>query len=168
LRSPSLAWVARIRGSKDGMDQAEALFRRAHAENPSLADGRFADVLIYQGKSAEALEVVREAMRLNHFYPPNYDGYVAHAYLLLGRAAEGISGLERCMARAPTFRPRHYWLAAALADAGRVSEARLHAEATLKIEPTFRARDPMLLQLYQRMADRERMATALERAGFPR
>ena len=164
----TLAWVARNRGSKDGMDQAEALFRRAHVENPSLADGRFADVLIYQGKSAEALDVVREAIRLNHFYPPNYDGYVGHAYLLLGRAAEGIGSLERCMARAPAFRPCHYWLAAALADAGREAEAKLHAEATLKIEPTFRARDPVLMQLYQRAADRERMATALERAGFPR
>jgi TolB-like protein/class 3 adenylate cyclase/Tfp pilus assembly protein PilF len=164
----TLAWVARNRGSKEGLVQAESLFRRAQAANPSLADGRFTEVLIYQGRSAEALDVAREAMRLNHFYPPNYDGYVGHAYILLGRAAEGISSLERCMARAPTFRPCHYWLAAALADAGRVAEARLHAEATMKIEPTFRARDPMLMQLYQRAADRERMATALERAGFPR
>jgi len=43
------------------------------------------------------------------------------------------------------FRPCHYWLAAALAGAGRVAEAELHAEATLRIEPTFRPRDPMLL-----------------------
>lgn len=164
----TLAWVARNRGSKDGMDQAEALFRRALAENPSLADGRFADVLIYQGKSAEALEVVREAMRLNHFYPPDYDGYVGHAYILLGRAAEGISSLERCMARAPAFRPCHYWLAAALADSGRVAEAKEHVEMTRQIDPNFRARDPVLMQLYQRAADRERMASALERAGFPR
>jgi len=164
----TLAWVARNRGSKEGLVQAESLFRRAQAANPSLADGRFAEVLIYQGRSAEALEVAREAMRLNHFYPPNYDGYVGHALVLLGRAAEAVPHLERCMARAPGFRPCHYWLAAALADAGRVPEARVHAEATLKIEPTFRARDPMLMQLYQRAADRERMATALERAGFPR
>jgi tetratricopeptide (TPR) repeat protein len=124
--------------------------------------------LIYQGRSAEALDVAREAMRLNHFYPPNYDGYVGHALVLLSRAEEAIPYLERCMARAPGYRPCHYWLAAALADAGRVAEARLHAEGTMKIEPTFRARDPMLMQLYQRAADRERMATALERAGFPR
>ncbi len=164
----TLAWVARNRGSKEGLVQAESLFRRAQAANPSLADGRFAEVLIYQGKSAEALDVAREAMRLNHFYPPNYDGYVGHALMLLGRAPEAIPHLERCMARAPGFRPCHYWLAAALADAGRVADAKLHAEATMKIEPTFRARDPMLMQLYQRAADRERMATALERAGFPR
>jgi adenylate cyclase len=164
----ALAWVARNRGSKEGMVQAETLFRRAHAENSSLADGRFADVLIYQGKSAEALDVVREAMRLNHFYPPNYDGYVGHALVLLGRAAEAIPPLERCMARAPGFRPCHYWLAAALADAGHVAEAKMHAEATLKIEPGFGARDPMLMRLYQRAADRDRMANALERAGFPR
>ena len=75
----TLAWVARNRGTKDGLVQAESLFRQAQAENPSLADGRFAEVLIYQGRSAEALEVAREAMRLNHYYPPNYDGYVGHA-----------------------------------------------------------------------------------------
>ena len=164
----TLAWAARNRGTKDGLVQAESLFRQAQAANPSLADGRFAEVLNYQGRSAEALEVAREAMRLNHYYPPNYDGYVGHALLLLGCAAEAIPPLERCMARAPGFRPCHYWLAAALADAGRVAEAKLHAADTLKIEPTFRARDPMLMQLYQRTADRERMASALERAGFPR
>ena len=164
----TLAWVARNRGTKEGLAQAESLFRQARTANPSLADGRFADVLIYQGRSAEALDVAREAMRLNHFYPANYDGYVGHALLLLDRAAEAVTPLERCMARAPGFRPCHYWLAAALADAGRLPEARVHAEATLKIEPTFRARDQTLLQLYQRAADRERMAKALERAGFPR
>ena len=163
----TLAWVARNRGTKDGLAEAESLFRRAQAANPSLADGRFAEVLIYQGHAAEALEVAREAMRLNHFYPPNYDGYLGHALLVLGRGAEAIAPLERCMARAPGFRPCHYWLAAALAEAGRLAEARVHAEATMKIEPTFRARDPQLLQLYQREADRERMASALERAGFP-
>ncbi|MBK8741129.1 MAG: hypothetical protein IPM02_17090 [Betaproteobacteria bacterium] len=164
----TLAWVARNRGTKEGLAEAESLFRQAQAANPSLADGRFAEVLIYQGHAAEALDVAREAMRLNHFYPPNYDGYFGHALLVLGRAAEAVPPLERCMGRAPGFRPCHYWLAAALADAGRLAEARVHAEATMKIEPTFRARDPRLLQLYQREADRERMANALERAGFPR
>ena len=164
----TLAWVARNRGSKEGMEQAEMLFRRAQAENPSLADGRFADVLIYQGRPAEALEVARGVMRLDHFYPPSYDGYVGHAYIMLGRAKEGIASLERCMARAPAFRPCHYWLAAALADSGRVAEARGHVEMTRKIDPNFSATDPVLMQLYQRAEDRERMASALERAGFPR
>ena len=164
----TLAWVARNRGTKDGLVQAESLFRQAQAANPSLADGRFAEVLSYQGRSTEALAVVREAMRLNHFYPANYDGYIGHALVLLGRAAEAVPHLERCMERALGFRPCHYWLAAALADAGRLAEAKLHAAETLKIDPTFRARDPMLMQLYQRAADRERMANALERAGFPR
>lgn len=160
----ALAWVSRYRGTVAGLEEAESLFRRAAAINPSRTDGRYADVLARLGRPAEALESVRDAIRLDPFYPPQYDGFIGHAQFMLGRTAEALESLERCVSQAPGSRLCRVWLAAALAETGRAVDAASHVDWVLRTYPEFRVTDELLL--YRRSEDRERMRKALEAAGF--
>lgn len=162
----ALAWVSRYRGTVAGLEEAETLFQRAAAVNPSRTDGRYADVLARLGRPAEALEAVRDAIRLDPFYPPQYDGFIGHAQFMLGRTPEAVESLERCISRAPGSRLCRIWLAAALAESGRTTDAAVHREWVLRNYPGYRVTDELLL--YRRPEDRERMRSALEAAGFVR
>ena len=88
-------------------------------------------------RAEEAIEVIKQAMRLNPVYPPYYLWNLGHAYLLTGRYKEAIETLKKTLARTPDFWPSHVLLAASYSAVGRIDEARAERAEVLRINPDF-------------------------------
>ena len=89
---------------------------RAVALNPGEAESYawLANVLSYVGRSAEALEQLAHARRLDPLHPPLWDFYTGRALLHLGRYEEALTWFEACSRRTPflsnwrRYRPRRW------------------------------------------------------------
>ena len=100
--------------------------RRAVELNPGEAENHawLANVLSYVGRSAEALEQLDYARRLDPLQPPLWDFYIGRALVHLGRDEEALPWLEASVRRVPTLGHWRRYVAAALAQLGRLEEAR--------------------------------------------
>ncbi|HEV8717773.1 MAG TPA: tetratricopeptide repeat protein [Candidatus Binatia bacterium] len=98
---------------KQQYDQAIAEGERAVALDPNDADSYAgqAHVLNFAGRPEEALQMVKQAMRLNPRCPPWYLVYVGLAYRMTGRYAEAIATLKEVISRDPNFIYAHNNLA---------------------------------------------------------
>jgi adenylate cyclase len=98
---------------KQQYDQAIAEGERAVALDPNNADSYAgqAHVLNFAGRPEEALQMVKQAMRLNPRCPPWYLAYVGLAYRMTGRYAEAIATLKEVISRDPNFIYAHLYLA---------------------------------------------------------
>ena len=109
-------------------EHAEAVTwtQRAVALNPGEAESYawLANVLSFVGRSAEALEQLAHAMRLDPLHPPLWDFYIGRALMHLGRYEEALTSLDTAFRRAPFFGHIQLYKAAALAHLGRPDEAR--------------------------------------------
>jgi adenylate cyclase len=106
-------------------DEAIRWSRRAVALNPGEAESYawLANVLSYTGGSAEALEQLEHARRLDPLHPPAWDFYIGRALVHLGRYEEALPWLAACARRAVAFGHGQRYRAAALAHLGRLDEA---------------------------------------------
>ena len=100
--------------------------QRAVTLNPGEAESYawLANVLSYVGRSAEALEQLAHATRLDPLHPPLWDFYIGRALLHLGRYEEALAPLDKCLRRASFLGNMQRYKAAALAHLGRLEEAR--------------------------------------------
>jgi len=94
----------------------------------------------------------------------------AFAKLYLGRDEEALTWFRRAIETNRNNSAAHFFLAAALAQLGRMSEARSATEAALALDPTFtirrfRAAAPSDNPTY--LAQRARIFDALRNAGVP-
>jgi tetratricopeptide (TPR) repeat protein len=147
-------------------DKALAQFEEGLKTNPN--DANFlvhsAEVYIWMGEPEEAIQRIRQAMRLNPFYPNWYPWnlgwaqYVAHDY-------EGAIGTLRQMS--PIGEARRM-LAASLAQLGRMEEARTEAEKFLKDNPTFSASHWGSTEPFLHDKDRQHLVDGFIKAGLPR
>jgi TolB-like protein/class 3 adenylate cyclase/Tfp pilus assembly protein PilF len=96
-----------------------------------------AKISIGQAEDAEAH--IQEALRLSPRDTLVYQWYMyaGWAKLSLGREEEAIAWLRRSIETNRNYSLSHFFLAAALARIGRLSEARFEAQAGLAINPTF-------------------------------
>jgi adenylate cyclase len=88
---------------KQQYDQAVAEGERAIALDPNNADcyARQAEVLNVTGRPEEALQAMRQAMRLNPRYPFFYATNLGMSYRMTGRYAEAIATLKEAVSRNP-------------------------------------------------------------------
>jgi len=124
-------------------------------------------VLIYAGRSKEAIEVWKKAMRLDPYYPARYLWFLGLAQFCVGQLQEAATSFERAHKRNPGLGA---WpLAATYAHLGREQEAAdLIAEylkrrgwktRTVKsLLPYFPFKDPK---------DTDRFVEGLRKAGLP-
>jgi adenylate cyclase len=145
--------------------------QRAVALNPGEAESYawLANVLSYVGRSAEALEQLGHATRLDPLHPPLWDFYIGRALVHLGRYEEALTSLDIGLRRAPHFGHFQRYRAAALAHLGRLDEVR----ATLSVPM------PIGIYIYRTIGDVrrwdsylesiefERLIEGLRKAGFP-
>ena len=143
--------------------------RRGLELNPGEAGGHawLANVLSYVGRSAEALEQLDYARRLDPLQPLLWDFYIGRALLNLGRYEEALPWLEACVRRASAL--GHFWryLAAALAQLGRLEEAR---SALLSAPSKFFYQSIYDFRHYEAYLDGvefERLIEGLRKAGLP-
>jgi len=120
-------------------DQAVAEVERAIALDPNDADAyaRLAHILKIVGRSEEAIEAMKKAMRLNPHHPPFYLFELGFAYYLTGRNEEAIAALKKSLTSDPNFLPAHIGLTGIYSELGREKEARAEAAEVLRISPNF-------------------------------
>jgi len=149
-------------------EQSVAEFEKAMALNPNFKDWRFGIALNRAGEPARAAQVIETHMRHDPFYSPSAPGVLGLARYLLREYAQALPPLRDCVSRAPDVREGHVWLAANLAQLGRLDEARAEAAEVLRTDPKFTIDGTSRrLFLYKRSEDAEHIFDGLRRAGLP-
>jgi adenylate cyclase len=154
-------------GTKEG---EKAIFesRNAIALNPNYADAIavLADALAYAGRTEEAIDCARSAMRLNPRHHAWYYFPLGKAYMESDRWGEAVEAFREGIAQNPNFIGFHLALAAIYAEWGKEKDARYEISEVLRISPRFS------LELFRQMApirnpdDLDRMVGLLGKAGL--
>ena len=154
--------------------QAIAEFERALALNPNLANARANIGLakLFDGRAEETEGDVNEALRLS---PRDQRAWVWMVFLgiakmQLGMDEDAVKWFRRGIELNPNLPLMHFFLAAALANLGKLKEAKAEAEAGLALDPTFTVRrfdlsppsdNPTYLKQH------ERLVNGMRKAGVP-
>ncbi|MEM9630116.1 MAG: tetratricopeptide repeat protein [Pseudomonadota bacterium] len=116
-------------------DAAISAYERAIKLNPNDADlmSEMADALTYCGRSAEAIELLEKAMRLNPFYPDQYLWHLGGAYYNLREYEQVISTINTMQ----NLTEGRRLLAASYGMLNMIEEAKHEAEMVMKAHPNF-------------------------------
>ena len=117
------AGILRFEGS---IEAALGEIDKAIALEPNNADSYVskAQVLIYTGRSEEAEQSARLAMRMNPHYEPDYLQALGRALFFQGRYEEAAKTLERIIKRQPERGRAYMRIAAAYGHLGRLEDAK--------------------------------------------
>jgi adenylate cyclase len=149
-------------------EAAVAGYERAMALNPNFSDWRFAEVLIYAGDPARAIEAVERHMRLDPFHAPLAAGWLGLARYMLKQYAQALPALRECASRAPNLPVGHACLAATYAQLGDMEKARAAAAEVLRIMPKWTTESVAApLSPFKRPQDSEHFFDGLRKAGLP-
>ncbi|WP_225770678.1 winged helix-turn-helix domain-containing tetratricopeptide repeat protein [Inquilinus sp. Marseille-Q2685] len=146
--------------------EADAEFARAIELDPNEADAwaALSDIAILAGRVEEGLEHIRKAFRLNPFPAGWY-------YLTLGQAqyaAGDYDAAVETLRRDETYRTSsRRFLAASLAQLGRLDEARAEAELFLVANPQFTIRHWAESEPFRDAATLEHFVDGFRKAGLP-
>jgi TolB-like protein/class 3 adenylate cyclase/Flp pilus assembly protein TadD len=156
------------------VSQGIAEYERSLTLDPNLAESRALIGLakIFDGRAEETERDENEALRLS---PRDKSAWAwmhfsGSAKLYLGADGEAIAWFRRAIELRRDFPLTHFWLAAALANLGRLEEAQTEAQVGLSLDPTFTIRrfldrpesdNPVFLK------QREHHADAMRKTGIP-
>ena len=147
-------------------DESAAQLEMALRIDPNNADIHAArtDLLVMDGRPLEAIESIARAMRLNPRSPAWY-------YWLKGEAEyaarDYIGAISTLRHEATYGTPSRSILAAALAQLGRIEEARVEGRLFMADNPDFRIEAFLDTQPFRNRADREHFAEGYRKAGVP-
>ena len=140
--------------------------------NHAGAHAQIGNCKLLLGKAEETEAHIREALRLS---PRDLQAYhwcmfSGLAKLFLGKDEEAIAWLRRSVETNRNFPSSHFFLAAALAQLGRLPEAQSETRAGFALYPAFtvarfRAGSSSVNSVY--LAQRERVIDGLRKAGVP-
>ncbi|KAB2914150.1 MAG: tetratricopeptide repeat protein [Hyphomicrobiaceae bacterium] len=142
--------------------------QKAIALDPNYANGHVlvASLLYYTGRPEESIEPVRKAMRLNPHYPFNFNFHLGQAYFVLHRYDDAIKAFQAGIAKNPGAERLHVWLAAALAHAGRIEDAKWEVEQVLMLNPNFSLAAIAKVFPFKNKTDADHFLGGLRKAGF--
>ena len=147
-------------------DLAATELRRAIELNPNDATsyGALGSVMLYSGRTGEAIQSIETEMRFNPHLVPGDFMELGLACYLEGRYEEAIRILERGMAQKPDFVGHHVGLAAAYAQLGKSAAAKKAAATVLRLSPFFETES--YGTVFQNPADRDALIEGLRKAGL--
>lgn len=162
-----LAHLFMVQGRFDAAWQ-EAL--RAVESDPNLADPLhvLGVVLVCNGRHAEALRYIREALKLNRGAPEFYLIAMAEAHLGLRRFGAAAHILGQIVERRPEWLMAWALLAICLVGLGQLQDAVAAVEAMRRLNPGFSAMRWRRRLFYPDRPDIEGLEQMLIRAGLPR
>ena len=146
--------------------EADAEFAKAIELDPNEADAwaALSDIAVLAGRVEEGLEHIRKAFRLNPFPASWY-------YLTLGQAQYAAGEYEAAvetLRRDETYRTSsRRFLAASLAQLGRLDEARAEVELFLVGNPHFTTRHWATTEPFRDAATLEHFVDGYRKAGLP-
>lgn len=146
--------------------EAEAQFAKAIELDPNEADtwAALSDIAILAGRIDEGLDHIRKALRLNPFPPSLYFLMLGQAHYAAGRYEDAIETLRRD----ETYRTSsRRFLAASLAQLGRLEEARAEVELFLVGNPDFSIRHWAATEPFRDPATLEHFVDGFRKAGLP-
>ncbi|WP_027032195.1 winged helix-turn-helix domain-containing tetratricopeptide repeat protein [Mesorhizobium loti] len=149
-----------------GFTEAEAEFAKAIELDPNEADtwASLSDITVLAGRIEEGLEHIRKAFRLNPFPASWY-------YLTLGQAQYAARDYEAAIEtlhRDETYRTTsRRFLAASLAQLGRLDEARAEVELFLVGSPHFTIHHWATTEPFRDAATLEHFVDGFRKAGLP-
>jgi len=151
-------------------DHSKAL---AEAELALLArpscDGSFvakANILIYLGRPAEAIELAKFAMRLTPVYPVYYPAVLAAAYYSCGRYKEAIDAAREVFQSDRDNLDALLILAGASVALDQIDEARKVCHEVLEANPNFILKNYAATQPYKDPQTLEQIIKRLQKAGL--
>jgi TolB-like protein len=161
------SWVlANLLAYERRFDEADAEFARAIELDPNEADiwATLSDIRGLAGRLDECLDHIHRAFRLNPFPPSWY-------YLVLGAAqyvARDYEAAIETLRREETYRTSsRRFLAASLAQLGRLDEARTEVELFLIANPHFSTRYWVDTEPFSDDATRDHVVEGFLKAGLP-
>ena len=130
---------------------------------------KLAQVLCFSGKSREAIDYFKKAIRIDPFPSPAYYLEFGYAYFLTGDYEEAVRVSKKACTLAPDNEGCHRTLAAAYGMLGKQTEARAEAAELLRLMPDWSIEGWKQRQAdaYKKQADVDQFAEGLRKAGLP-
>jgi adenylate cyclase len=149
-------------------EQAIAAGERAVALNPNGAfdRGLFGMTLSYAGRPDEAIDHLKQGIRLNPFPEYWYFLHLGRCYVHKGQYEEALTEFKKGLHRAPYVLAIHVGLAVAYSLLDRKEEARAAAKKVLEINPNFSLERFFKTLPFKNQADLELVLDALRKAGL--
>jgi len=127
---------------------------------------------VYLGHAEETEDQIREALRLSPHdtYASAWMNFAGLAKLYLGNYEDAVTWFRSAIEANRNYPQLHFQLAAALAQLGKLDEARSEVGAGLALNPTFtisRVRAGATSDNATLVAQRERLFEGLRKAGVP-
>ena len=153
-----------LRRNSDAMIE----FKRALEVGPNSADNLLLVGYGYapNGKAAEAKVLIDRAFRLNPFPPPYWYGALGDALLFGKRPAEAIPFHRKCVDSIPDFIWCQFGLTVALAQTGKIDEARTQAKEVLRVNKDATAAENSYVAAIGDPAERQAIIELLRKAGL--
>lgn len=152
-------------------DRAIALFARALAASPNSSEAwlRSSPTFSYLGEGAEAKRRAEQSLRLSPFDPHLFLTHTALALAAYtsGEFEEAAAWGRKAISENPRYTASLRILAASLAAAGLVEEARQVVHTLLQLEPSFRVKPFIHGYAYKDAGRRQTLARHLLSAGLP-
>jgi adenylate cyclase len=153
---------------KGEFDEALAEATQGVTARPSC-NGAYAlkaNILIYLGRPAEAIDLAEYAVRLMPVNPPMYPAILASAYHGCDRHEEAISAALASIELDKSNIDPNLVLAASSAALGRSDKAHRATKEVLKLKPEFNLKEFVETQPYKEQEDLDRLAAQLSSAGL--
>jgi len=158
----ALAWVLLYERL---WEESASEFEIALRLNPNDADAwsKLSDLKVMEGRGSEAVACVERALRLSP-YPSDFYWDLGQAYYAAGQYEAAVKALHHDS----TYRTgSRRFLAAALAQLGRMDEAREEAGLYIASTPHFRISYWVETQPFRDLATRDRFVEGYRKAGLP-
>ena len=144
---------------------------RGIGNNPSSAHGYYLYSMaqMFAGQAERSIESIGRALRLSprDFHIVQMLSAAAIAYVVAGNSEKAIAFGENAVARAPEHPLAHRNLAIALANSGRLDEAKASFNSFLRLRPDYSVERFRITHPFKDPKDFERAATGLRKLGLP-